>query len=153
AAVRDLFVSGLSASEDELRRINAWARLNARQLIAGEFEMEGLSEELATSSRDIYRAFRLIGSVLVRDEPLGSVDVEAYAGALNEERGDLATKARNLLEGIHVEPGEAEYARQKGIVSSSILPTLASIGALCDLRAVFQRLPSPSTSRSHREGI
>ena len=148
----ELFRSGLSASGEELRKINAWARSNARRILAGDFEIEGMAEELAVSEGEIYRALRLIGALLLKGEPLGSIDVDVYAVSL-EANSELSAKARILLDGVRVESNEAEYAKQKGIVLSSVLPTLEGVGALSDLRAVFQELPSSSVTKSHRDGI
>jgi hypothetical protein len=153
ASLRELFRSGLSAREEELGKINVWARANARQLLAGEVDFDAVAEELAIPNQEIYRALNLIGNILYRGDPLGSVDVEGYATALEEPGSDLSARARVLLDGIQVERGEAEYARQRGMVSQTVVPTLGSAAALCELRAVFQDVPSPSNSKLHREGV
>ncbi len=152
-ALRNLFRSGLSAREEDLRKINAWARSNIRQVVAGEVDADAVAEELAVPRPEVYQALQLIANVILRGEPLGSVDPDAYAAALDVAGGDLAAKARILLDSIQVEPSEAEYARQKAIASQSILPTLESVGALCELRAVFQDYPSPNISKLHREEV
>ena len=152
-ALRNLFRSGLSAREEDLSKINAWARSNVRQVVSGEVDADAVAEELAVPRHEVYQALHLIANVILRGEPLGSVDPDAYAAALDVSGGDLAAKARILLDSIQVEPSEAEYARQKGIASQSILPTLESVGALCELRAVFQDYPSTNTSKLHREEV
>jgi|SRR5208337_2947462 len=152
-ALRNLFRSALLVREEDLRKINAWARSNVRQVIAGDVDFDAVSKELGVPRPEVYQALHLIANVLLRGEPLGSVDPDAYAAALEALGGDLPAKTRILLDSLQVEPGEAEYARQKGIASQSILPTLESVGAFCELRAIFQDYPAPDNSKLHREGV
>lgn len=151
--LKEILQAGLAAREEELAKVNAWARSNARQLIAGEVDYPSVAEEIGISVDSLYRPFHLIASLLYRGDPIGSIDVESYATALGAVDSNLPAKARVLLAGIQVEKEEAGFARSRGVVSQAVLPTLGSFSALCELRAVFQELPSPSTSKMHREAV
>jgi hypothetical protein len=151
--LRELFRSGLSSREEELAKINAWAKSNVRLLLMGEADFDAAAEDLAVPNQEVYRSLQLIATLLYRSDPVGSVDVEGYAAALEETGSDLPAKARILLDGIQLDRSEAEFARQRGMVSQAILPTLSSASALCELRAIFQDLPSPSATKSHREAV
>ena len=149
-----VFRLALSMPEEDLRKINAWARSNVSSLVAGDFNPETLSEELGVPSAGIYRAGQMISSVLFLSEPPGEVDLDALAAALTE-MGDSQQvgNARVLLDGVRLDSSEAEYTRQKSFVSQVVLPTLEGVAAVCDLRGVFKTLPSPSMARSHRKDV
>ena len=88
-----------------------------------------------------------------RNDPVGSIDLDFYSSALENAGQDLPSKARALLSGIRIEKAEADYARSRGVISQAVLPTLSSVMALTELRAVFQDFPSPSTSKLHRDAV
>ena len=80
--------------------------------------------------------------------------VEVFLDALkNKGMGNYCENAKILLEGIRVDLRRAQYARQKSLVLQSVVPTLNTVDCVCDLRAVFSRLPSPSQSDEHHSGI
>lgn len=148
-----VFKSALSLPEEELRKINGWARSNASSLVAGDFDPEAVSEQLEVPRPSVYQAAQTITSILFLSEPPGTPDLDALTPGLNEVGPEFAAKARVLLDGVTLESNEAEYIRQKGYVSQVVLPTLENITAVCDLRGVFQYLPSPGTGKTHQKGI
>jgi len=149
-----VFRAALSMPEEDLRKINGWARSNVLSLVAGDFNPEVLSEELGVPSVGIYRAGQMISSVLFLSEPPGAVDLDILGAALTEMgEGQRVGNARTLLDGVRLDPSDAEYARQKSFVSQVVLPTLESIAAVCDLRGVFKSMPSPSMAKSHRRAV
>ena len=148
-----VFRSALSLPEGELRKINAWARSNVSSLVAGDFDPDAVSEQLKIPRVSVYQAAQTITSLLFLSEPPGNPDFDALAPGLNEVGPDFIAKASMLLEGVTLESSEAQYIRQKGYVSQVVLPTLENVTAVCDLRGVFQYLPSPGTGKTYQKGI
>lgn len=148
-----VFRSALSLPDDELRRINGWAKGNVSSLVSGDFDLETLSEELDVPRTSVYPSAQTITSILFLSDPPGTPNFEILTPGLNELGPNFATKARMLLEGVTLEASEAEYIRQKGYVSQVALPTLENITAVCDLRGVFQVLPSPGMGKTPQKGI
>ena len=150
-----IFHSTLSLPEEDLRKINAWARSNVSALIAGDFNPDSLTEELGVPAAAIYRASQMISSVLFLSEPPGIVDLDALATALREigQEPENVSNAKVLLDGVRLDPSEAEFTRQKSYVSQVVLPTVDRVTAVCDLRSVFKKLPSPSTAKQHHKGV
>lgn len=148
-----VFRSALSLPEEEIRKINGWARSNVSSLVAGDFDPEAVSDQLEVPRASIYQAAQTITSILFLSEPPGTPDLDALTPGLNEVGTDFSAKAKMLLDGVTLDSNEAEYIRQKGYVSQVVLPTMENITAVCDLRGVFQYLPSPVTGKTHQKGI
>jgi len=140
-----VFRSALSLPEGELRRLNDWARSNISSLVAGDFDPETVSEQLGISLASVYPAAQAITSVLFLSEPPGTPDLETLTPSLNRIGENYAAKAKVLLDGIGMDPSDAEYVRQRGYISQVVLPTLEGLTAVCDLRGVFRNLPSASS--------
>lgn len=151
------FKSVLSLPDERLRAINEWAKAHLSTVIdqdIGGLELRSIASEIGISRSDLLAAFSVLGTVLVGDDADQASPIDSYVAELREiGLGDVADKARVLLDGIEVAPKTAEYVRQKGIALQSAVPTLAAAEVVCDLRGVFRRFPSPSPSSTHERNV
>jgi hypothetical protein len=130
---------------ERLQAINKWAVAHKEMFADPEAELpepDPAAAEIGLRKSDFVAAISLIGTVL-----LGDTNAEELGIA------DLAEPLKTLLAGLHLPPEQAEYARQKGLALQSGIPTLESANALCDLRAIFRRLPSPGAVGASETGV
>ena len=148
-----LFRSVFSMPDEELLKVNGWAKANVSSVLAGDFDAEEVSEQLEIPRVSVYSAAQTIASILFLSQPPGRASLEGLASALNEIGPDYSKKAKILLDGVAAESSEAEFIRQRGFVSQVVLPTLENITAVSDLRGVFQYLPSSGGGKAQRKGV
>jgi hypothetical protein len=147
--------SVLALPDEKLRAINKWAKTHLRTFLQGEEDdLLEIEKELGISRSDFRDAMSLFSTALMNEETPGSVNIDTYVARLRESGlGDVAQKANLLLEGISIPSDEAIYIPQKSLAIRSVVPTLEDADVLCELRAVFRRLPSPSPSSVHQEHV
>jgi hypothetical protein len=152
-SILDLFRSALSLPDENLRKINDWAKSNSESLLGSEFEDTSVHENLGVPADKFYTAISAISGFLFAAEETPDY-LEAYVEALNEKGlSNSAEKAKLLLAGIDADPSTREYARRKALALQSVVATLSSVDCVCDLRAVFRRLPSPGRSDRHLKEV
>ena len=143
----------LNLPDEKLRGINQWVKSNTRVLTDSNFkasEIRAAAADIGIDQRDLLQAISFLGTLMFGAEVSGSADAEALKEL---GLGDLSEKAAILLHGIQISAEEAEYSRQKGLYVNFVMPTLESVDVLCDLRAIFRRLPSPSRSEEHERDV
>lgn len=151
--VLEKFRSLLLLPDEKLKAINQWAKTHLQVLVDSQFEgfeVRSAAGEIGVHESELALAASLIASLLFSADVLGSIDI---ADLKEIGLGDLEEKGRLLLDGIMLPARELEYARQKGLAAQSVVATLEGAEALCDLRAVFGRLPSPSRSETHVRNV
>ena len=140
-AVVGRFKQVLSLPPETLKKMNGWLKANTSVLTNGtaeEAELKSTAAELGLRKSDLRLAVSFVGSMTLGGFTM--TDLEELGLA------DLLDKAKTLLDGIEIPEKEAEFVRQKRLVMQSVLPTLESVDGLCELRAIFGRLPSPTES-------
>src|SRR6266566_5291355 len=147
-AVTQRFRSLLSLPPEKLRKFNQWLREHANVLTSGSADHSELSaagHEIGISAADVAAGLAFVGTMLFAGAVPGKADIREL-----EQLGlrDVADGATVVLDGLSIPGAQAEYARQKGLALNSALPTLESVDAVCDLRAVFGRRSASVPSES-----
>src|SRR5271168_2502166 len=92
AALKEGLRFVLSLREEDLRKMNAWAKVNIQQVISGDGDFDVAAEGLDVPISDFYRSIQLIANLLFRGEPSGSFDLSAYSSLAAEFGGDFLPK-------------------------------------------------------------
>ena len=151
--VLESFRSALELSNDKLQGIGKW--LSAHRDFVGDREIEPslferAAAELSITPAEFAGALSLVMTLLVSQRRPREIDHE-YLKRLG--LGAQSDKVDVLLGAVDIPASEVEYTRQKGLALQSAIPTLDDVDILCDLRAVFRRLPSASQSDQHLENV
>lgn len=147
------FRTVLSLPADTLKRINEWLKARPDIFTSAEerldaFEIESGAKQIGIPEPQFMAALSLVSTVLIagaEGPPLKKLQEMGLA--------EFAYNLNLLVEGVNISASEREYTRQRGLALQTALPTLESADAICDLRAIFRRLPSPSTSQEHQSSI
>jgi hypothetical protein len=149
-AVREGFQAAISLPTETLQKIAQWLKANP-DFIAKEYDSSDLERSAAAlnlTEVEFAQALSLIGTLLVYGEHPGDIGDLKDLGLT-----DYQDKVKLLLAAVDISQDEIGYSRQKGMVLRSAIPTLDDVDALCDLRAVFARLPSASSSEKHLQKV
>ena len=63
-SLKDLFIRALSAREEDLAKLNSWAKTYVRQILAGEIDYQTIADDYGVSTETTYRAMNLIAQLL-----------------------------------------------------------------------------------------
>jgi hypothetical protein len=147
--LRETFRSALGLPMDTLKQIGEWIKGHPDFIENQEVdssELESAATALKLTKSEFAGALSLVATLLFSGN--------TPDGFLKElGLGDHEEKARLLLSAVALPSAEVEYSRQKSLALGSAIPTLDDVDALCDLRAVFGRLPSGSSSEAHLKQV
>jgi hypothetical protein len=158
-SISQTFRAALSLPDTKLRAINLWAKKHLMSVLESgpedQANIHAECEKLGVSPADFGRVVTFLATALLNEQTPGSIqNIDNYIDWLKEnEIGEVAAKARILLDGLSIPPVDAVYLPQKKIALASTLPTLEDVDVVCDLRAVFRRFPSASQSSEHQENV
>lgn len=148
-STRDSFRSILALPDKKLTALGSWVNSNIETLSSGEMDRldpQSIANELGVTRSDVIAVISLAMTLLH--------SIEGQAAIIGDlGLTDLDARIKLLLAPINVPLRDLEYSRQKGLAFRSAIPTLEDVDALCDLRAVFRRLPSGSSSESHTSKV
>jgi hypothetical protein len=150
-SVREGFRATLSLPADALQEIGRWIKAHPDFIGTSEFEpadFERAAADLNLTEFEFAQALSLVGTLLVYGDQPGDVNALKDLGLTDQQ-----DKVQVLLAAADIPHDEIEYSRQKGLVLRSAIPTLEDVDALCDLRAVFRRLPSASSTDRHIKNV
>jgi hypothetical protein len=151
--VRESFRSALSLPSEKLQQIGQWIKghpdfIGNRELDPSD--LERASADLGMAESEFAGALSLVATLLFFSERPGQLTANDLR---NLGLGDQEEKVRLLLTAIDIPAGDLEYSRQKALLLRSAIPTLDDVDALCDLRAIFRRVPSASASSTHLSSV
>ena len=137
---------------EDFSRLNQWAHKNMQLL--GRLDINEVLE--STQSLGIPRAALvamsgvLISLLLLPDAKISTEDVIAAISKSGVD-GESVEKMRALVSGLHFT--EAEFTRARAHILHAGLPTLSTVDAVSDLRAVFKSAANPSKSPEHKGNV